>query len=122
MSGLPGIPRGADDRPRRGTRSRQVRTTGNVWPARKQPAAEVREPLVDVFDEGDVLLVIVELPGVDEKDIRITVDDDLLRIATRTRGRRYVTELYLPHPVGTVESTYKNGVLEIKLRKEIGDG
>jgi len=117
MTGLPGIPRGADGVPRRSTHSRQVRPIGNVWPTQKKPDGRVREPILDVFDEDGMLLVIIELPGVDEKDIQITVDDDLLKIATRTRGRQFAAELYVPCPVGTVESAYKNGVLEIKLHK-----
>ena len=114
--GLPGIPRGANGAPRRSTRTRQahsiggasprqVRPIGTVWPAQKKPDDKVREPLVDVFDEGDVLLVIVELPGVNEKDIKIEVEDDRLSVATRTPGRRFAAELYLPCPVGVVEST-----------------
>ena len=34
---------------------------------------EVREPIVDVFDEEDHILVIAELPGVSEDKIKIEV-------------------------------------------------
>jgi len=72
---------------------------------------------VDIFDEGGVLLVIAELPGVAQEDVHVKVDDDLLRIATRTRGRRYAKEMYLPCPTDTVESILTNGVLQIRLHK-----
>jgi len=82
----------------------------------------VREPLVDVFDEDDLLLIIAELPGVAKKDVQIEIHHGLLKLSTATKGRRYAKELELPCPIdeGTLESAYKNGVLEIKLRKANG--
>jgi len=98
----------------------RVQSFGNIRRTERGPVVdEVREPLLDVFDEDDVLLIIVELPGVAEKDIQIEVHDGLLKLSTTTKGRRYAKELQLPCPVeeSTVESAYKNGVLKIRLRK-----
>jgi HSP20 family protein len=98
----------------------RVQPFGNIRRTERGPVIdEVREPLVDVFDEQDVLLVIAELPGVEEKDIQIEVRDGLLKLSTMTKGRRYATELQLSCPVeeSMVKPTYKNGVLEIRLRK-----
>ena len=63
--------------------------------------------------------VIAELPGVEEKDVRIEIQDDVLKLSTATKGRKYAKELQLPCSVeeSTMESAYKNGVLEIRLRK-----
>ena len=121
-----GIPRGVygvSVRRGVGGRAPQVRPFGNIRPTEKGPVVdEVREPLVDIFDEDDVLLVIAELPGVGEKDVQIEVHHDVLKLSTATKGRRYAKELELPCPIdeGTVESAYKNGVLEIRLRKARG--
>jgi len=121
-----GIPRGVygvSVRRGVGGRAPQVRPFGNIHRTEKGPVVDqVREPLVDVFDEGDVLLVIAELPGVGEKDVQIEVHHDVLKLSTATKGRRYAKELQLPCPIdeGTVESAYKNGVLEIRLRKARG--
>jgi len=98
----------------------RVQPFGNIRRTERGPVVdEVREPLVDVFDEDDVLLVIAELPGVAEKDIQIEIRDGLLKLSTTTKSRRYARELPLPCPVeeSTMESAYKNGVLEIRLRK-----
>ena len=98
----------------------RVQSFGNIRRTERGPVVdEVREPLVDVFDEDDVLLVIAELPGVEEKDVQIEVHDGLLKLSTTTKRRRYAKELPLPCPVeeSTMESAYKNGVLEIRLRK-----
>ena len=81
---------------------------------------EVREPIVDVFDEGEKLVVVAELPGVEEEDIHLEVEDDILNLSAEARDRKYSKEVLLPSPVdaGSMESSYKNGVLEIKLRKK----
>ena len=49
----------------------RVEPFGNVRREKgKGPVVEeVREPMVDVFDEKDALVVVGELPGVSEKDI-----------------------------------------------------
>jgi len=81
--------------------------------------AEFREPLVDVIDEGDHLLIIAELPGVQSEDICIEVKGDILELKAEARDRKYSKEVLLPSPVDadSLKSSYKNGVLEIKLKK-----
>jgi len=81
--------------------------------------AETREPLVDILDEGDRVLVVAELPGVDEKDIHVRVDGDILEIAASTGDRQYEKEVFLPSAVDreSVETRYRNGVLEVRLAK-----
>jgi HSP20 family protein len=81
--------------------------------------AEFREPLVDVLDEGNSFLVIAELPGVQSEDISIEVKGDILELKAETKDRKYVKEALLPSPVDadSLKYSYKNGVLEIKLKK-----
>lgn len=80
---------------------------------------EVREPLVDVFDEGDELLVVSELPGVREQDIQIDVRGDILQLHAERGARRYAKECLLPSPVNAtdIRQSFNNGILEIRLRK-----
>ena len=92
---------------------------GNIRAAEEGPVvAEEREPLVDVFDEGDVILVIAELPGVEEDDIHPEVEDDILSLST-TGDREYAKEILLPSLVDPVmmEANYRNGVLQVRLSK-----
>jgi len=81
--------------------------------------AEFREPLVDVIDEGDHLLIIAELPGVQSEDISIEVKGDILELKAEAKDRKYGKEALLPSPVDadSLKSSCKNGVLEIKLKK-----
>jgi HSP20 family protein len=81
--------------------------------------AEVQEPIVDVFDEGDHLMVIAELPGVEESDIHLEIKGDILGLKAEGRDRKYSKEVLLPSEVeaDSMETQYKTGILEIKLAK-----
>ena len=97
-----------------------VEEFGNIRKTEKGAVvAEVREPIVDIFDEEDLVLVVAELPGVEERDIHLEVKDDILNLTAEGKDRKYSKEVLLPSVVDadTMESTYKNGVLEIKLIK-----
>ena len=98
----------------------RVQPFGNIRRTERGPVVDdVREPLVDVFDEDEVVLVVAELPGIEKKDIQTEVKGDILKVSTTTKGRRYAKEIQLPCAVdeGKMESTYKNGILEIRLPK-----
>jgi HSP20 family protein len=78
-----------------------------------------REVVADIFDEGDYLKVIAELPGVDEKDIKVEVRDNLLILSAQATGRKYYKEVELPCLVkNELNLTYKNGILQISIEKE----
>ena len=81
--------------------------------------AETREPLVDVLDEGDHILVIAEMPGVDEGDVRVKVEGDILEIAASRGARQYRKEVLLPTAAApeNVATSYRNGILEVRLSK-----
>ena len=94
---------------------------GNIREDKEQGPVvnEVREPIVDVFDEGDHLVVVAELPGVDEKDIKYELKDDILIISAETGEKKYCKETLLPTSVNkeNISSSYRNGIFEIKLWK-----
>ena len=79
---------------------------------------EVREPLIDLFDEKGRIKVIAELPGVSEAEVKTELKGDILTITT-TGERKYTKEVLLPAKVkeGSLKSTYRNGVLEIEMEK-----
>ena len=77
-----------------------------------------REVVADIFDESDYLKVIAELPGVDEKDIKAEVRDNLLILSAQATGREYYKEIELPCLVkNELNLTYKNGVLQVRIKK-----
>ncbi|MEM1125592.1 MAG: Hsp20/alpha crystallin family protein [Bacteroidota bacterium] len=100
-----------------------VERFGNIRPTDEGPeVADVREPLVDVFDEPTELLLVAELPGVSESDISLRVEDDILILETEG-DRRYAKEVLLPAAVDatTLQHTYTNGILEVRLQKATPD-
>jgi len=95
-----------------------VEPFGNVKKGAQGPVVEEeREPLVDIFDEQDHISVIIELPGVQVKDIHIEVKGDILTLSAVSSNRKYYKELVLPKnaDASTLERKYKNGILEIRM-------
>lgn len=84
----------------------------------KREVVRPEEPAVDIFEEPDHLLVIAELPGVEEEDINLDLQGDKLTISANAPHRRYRKQVTLPYPPqGDLKTAYKNGMLEIRLEK-----
>lgn len=99
-----------------------IREFGNVRRDRSGPKIrEDREPLVDVLEEEEDVVVVAELPGVEKEDIKLHATEDHLTISVDTSNRKYSKELVLPVGVdpGSARAVYKNGVLEVRLRKSV---
>jgi HSP20 family protein len=81
---------------------------------------EIREPLVDLFDEPGRLLVVAEVPGVEESNVRLELHDDILIISTEKGDPKYRKEVLLPASFSSDQLTFhcRNGVLEIVLSKD----
>ncbi len=97
-----------------------IETFGNIKKTKEGPVVEeVREPLTDVFDEGDSFRIIAELPGVGANEIKVHIKDDILTIAAEGRDRKYHKEVLLPSKADPVPPTlfYRNGILEVKVQK-----
>ena len=97
-----------------------VESFGNVRETAAGPVVEeVREPMVDVFDEEDHILIIAELPGVSEDEIKVEVAGDILNLTASDRDRKYAKEILLPGKGKKegMKSVYKNGILEVILPK-----
>jgi HSP20 family protein len=77
---------------------------------------EIREPVVDVFEEKDYTLIIAEMPGISTKDVKLTVNDDLLTIVAEKKDKKYRKEILLPRSYSpdNMKMTCNNGILEIK--------
>lgn len=95
-----------------------IQEFGNKVP---QSAEEegAREPLTDIIEEKDHIRVIVELPGVEKDDIQLHVEDRTLDISVDKEDRKFSKDLELPSAVDTdsAKASYKNGVLEVTLKK-----
>jgi len=77
---------------------------------------EIREPVVDVFEEQDHTLVVAEMPGISAADVRLEVKDDLLAIYAEHQDKKYRKEILLPrsYPREKMKVSCNNGILEIR--------
>jgi len=96
-----------------------VEEFGNVSGREGTEISTDREPLTDVIEGDDEISIIAELPGIEKKDIELSATEDSLRIRVDTSDRKYHKELRLPAKVkpDTTKASYKNGVLEVKLKR-----
>jgi len=98
-----------------------IESFGNVRETSSGPVIEEeREPLIDIFDENDHVLVIAELPGVEQEQIHTDIEGDILTLSATGRERKYRKDVTLPKDidVASLHSTYKNGILELKFSKK----
>jgi len=79
------------------------------------------KPLIDVVEENDEIAVFAEFAGFNRENLRINVKNQKLTLSARTSDRKYYKSLNLPKRVipDTICTTYKNGVLEIRLKKAV---
>jgi len=106
---------------------------GDVWKESKEDSVWL--PSVDVSETKNDLVVKAELPGMDPKDIDITLSDGHLMIKGQKRHEKeekdedyhsversygsFVRAVHLPKEVkhDKIHASYKNGVLKIVLPK-----
>jgi len=109
---------GPDGRP-------EIREFGNIKPGVSfgRPRVDImeeREPLTDVITTDGEVKVIAELPGVEKKDIKLHCTEDTLTISVDVPQRKYYKKVELPVKVEPkkAKASYKNGVLEVTLKKK----
>jgi HSP20 family molecular chaperone IbpA len=77
------------------------------------------QPLIDIFQEKRWVTVIAQIAGFNKETLKIDVKDQKLTLSAKAKDRRYYKSLNLPKEVipNVIQTNYKNGVLEIKLKK-----
>ncbi len=92
-------------------------------------------PVVDIYDEGETIVIKAELPGVDKKDIEVDLKDHVLTLKGERHYENEVKEdnyyrkerasgrfnrsFTLPVDVDTerIQADFKDGVLKIDIPK-----
>ena len=89
------------------------------WVVGQRKKEEGKKVILDIFDEGDYLNVIMELPGVKSEDIFLELEDKKITISASSINKKYHEEIDLPAEADTRDfrKTFNNNVLEIKLKK-----
>lgn len=74
---------------------------------------------VDIFEGERKIRMIAELPGINEEDIRVDLNEEVLVIFAGGRDRNYYKSIKLPGPSENIIGRfYNNGFLEIILEKK----
>jgi len=119
----------ADIKPLEVQEKKEVVTKGE-----KTVPARYYVPATDIHETADALLVVMEVPGVDRKDIDIKVEDDTLTVEARIDYAKYegMEPLYTEYNVGhfarrfalshmidqqQIGATLTDGVLTLTLKK-----
>ncbi len=100
----------------------KVEPFGNVGKDKttgKSVVQEIREPLVDVFEETDHVLLVAEMPGIEVEDVHIDLQDDILTLSAQRGDKKYRKEILLPGEFEKkdISVSGKNGIVEIKCPK-----
>jgi HSP20 family protein len=92
-------------------------------------------PVCDVWETKDDVVISVELPGVNEKDVNVSITGDLLTVKGERRWEqsakddshhrleraygKFERTVQLPMPVQAdkVTATYRDGILTVRLPK-----
>ncbi|MFT5560501.1 MAG: HSP20 family protein [Litorivivens sp.] len=80
---------------------------------------EIREPMIDLFDEPTHILIVAEVPGITQEDVRLEVHDDILTLAAEREEKKYHKEMLLPvsFSADQMSFTCRGGIVEIRLNK-----
>lgn len=97
-----------------------IKEFGNVRRGGQGPLlSKVREPVADIIEQEDKVIVIAELPGVSKEDIDLRTTERRLSIRVDMPSHKYAKDIDLPVPVepSTAKANCRNGVLEVRLAK-----
>jgi HSP20 family protein len=77
---------------------------------------EIREPMVDIFEEQDHVLVVAEMPGISQEETKLDLKDDILTITAAHGDKKYHKEVLLPAAFAPEKMSHSchNGVLEVR--------
>ena len=107
-----------------------------LWQSNDYSRCEDWDIPLDVMKKGDTFAVAASLPGIDAKDIEVSIEDNVLTIRAERKDPaaddKEITYLVNERPVGSfyralrlpetidtskIQSSYKDGVLMITLPK-----
>ena len=99
-----------------------IREFGNLKPSQKGllEQNEVRQPLVDtsINEKENTMIITAEMPGITKEDVKVTVEEGLVKIHAEKGNKKYHTELPVDEELDadTTKASYINGVLELRIQ------
>jgi HSP20 family protein len=111
------------------------RPLGSWWPEIRWPVEILKAPFVDVYEEGDDIVLKAELPGMKKEDIDLEISGDVVTLSGEKKQEEKVERknyhrferlygsfsrsLTLPAEIQVQKATakFKDGVLELRAPK-----
>jgi len=86
---------------------------------RRLPREGLREPMTEIFDQEEYLTVVTELGEVSVNQIGLKIIDDKLIISVDDPSFRRRKKILLPTAINPekIEAAYRNGVLQVRVKK-----
>ena len=92
----------------------------------KTVRARYYAPPTDIFETEGALTLVMEMPGVDKKDLTVTLEDNVLRVEGRIDFSKYegLEPLYAEYNVGHYARSFTLGdrVDREKISAQLGEG
>jgi HSP20 family protein len=105
----------------RGQTELKVEPFGNVRrnSVDRPPGEDVREPLVDIHEEDDHILILVELPGVAKETVNLDVTGGQLKLSAQRGKTTYRKEVDLPENCSMENMSWEcsNGILQVRFNR-----
>jgi len=106
----------------RGQTELKVEPFGNVrrGPVDRPQGEDIREPLVDIHEEDDHVLVLVELPGVAKENVTLNAADARLEITAGRGKTTYRKDVELPKDCSAKNMSWEcsNGILQVRFDRK----
>ena len=83
-------------------------------------------PFADIYETDDALRVVMEIPGVERKDVNVALENDILRVDARIDFSKYegMEPVYTEYNVGhyTRSFTLSNKIDQEQISAQLEDG
>ena len=106
-----------------------------MWSGAAFPKMADITPSVDIFEEGDTIVVKADIPGISKKDLKVSIDENILTLSGEKKQEEKVEKknyhrversygsfsrsFQLPGLIDSdkVKASFEEGVLEIRIPK-----
>ena len=83
-------------------------------------------PTTDIYETDDSLTVVMEMPGVDKKDVELRLEDDVLKVDGRLDFAKYqgLQPVYTEYNIGHYSRSFSlsSKIDQSKISAEMNDG